>query len=424
MKIVDKYHLGRAWAGNAVNCAPYRQSGLQTTAGFQFGSFYDHLGRLTVFQRNWADSSIKRSVLNVNKDPLDAHFSPSAGIDDKGRIHIIGGAHASAPFYFMTSRELNIKSLSQKELPRGLDKVSYPGFLQSPENGLFLLYRTGYPARSAWRIHEWDQNALFWSESSFPIVSGISSDTWPAGPYLNTPLREWHGRFGFFLVWRTESVGGSRNTVSNMGIDYFDCDMLCGSIKAYSGAQLPTPVTPSVSERVLGLPWRSELSNQAGGTRLLDGRPFGAALWGEGDGVPQVHVFWPEKTGRWRSRQVSKFQTRYTMEGRGTLYLPHSRPVCAALPSGAVAVIYRTAEADGGLVGHLLWPPDFVERDSEPFLMWKEDLGAYEPVIDLEAAYYRGLVSLYVQRCEYGKDNHKFSVSSCEAYVVDWSPGI
>ncbi len=415
--------LGSAWSSNSVNSTPYRQHGLVSSSSAQLGCFYDSDGVLTVFKCSIDSSTIEVAKLDEIDLPLDAHFSPSITIDAQGQTHIMGGAHVSKQFYFRNPKGTNLSSLSliDDSLPFGDDNISYPMFLTAETGDLFLLYRIGVPGRSAWRYCQWDDKMQSWGVSSFPFVSGLGIKTWPCGPYFNSPIRDFNNQFGFFTVWRSESIAGSHQRVSNIGIDYFEANLKQHTLTAWSGATLPIPLSPAISERVIAIPWHSELTNQSGATRLPDGRPFGTAIWNTSNTAPQIHVFWPDTSGIWHSYPITDFQQDYRMMGRGTLRLPHSRPVCTTLPNGSVVIIYRSEEMEGRLIAKLLPPPEYKPSLVKTYILWDHDLGAYEPVIDVDLTWRTGKLSAYIQHCDYFKDNEASLIrKSSEAFLVTW----
>jgi hypothetical protein len=393
--------LGQAWARNGVNAMTYRQHGLCSLAAVQAGSFFAADGALVVFRRNLATDALERTEIRDLPLPLDAHHSPSVGIDAAGRLHVAGGTHVSAGFAMRTAPggALDTLSVVADEGLRAAGAISYPSFFSGVEDSFHMAYRVGVPGRGAWHALRWDEAAGGWHPTYLPIASGILPQSWSASPYVNNVLRAHAGRVGMFLVWRSEALAGSRQTVRNIGIDYIEFDPAAGRAYTHAGLPLPVPVTPAVTERVVAVPWHAGLSNQSGATRLPDGRPFGTALFGAGTRPRQVRVFWPNANLVWRDRALTRFATPSDMRGRGSLYQPHSRPACAALPDGRVVVLFRTVEYGNRLVAAVLPPPDFDPRQMACFTLWDEDLGFYEPVIDIGLAETTGRLVAQVQRC-------------------------
>ncbi len=415
--------LGPAWAGNAVNCMTYRQFGLVSREGRQFGCYYDADGKVVVFARDIGSSACAMITADAPALPHDAHYSLTLGIDNDGCIHVAGGAHVGRPLYLRVEEiENTLKLYTDGAGPFASDdRLSYPSFVMDGRGGLFFMARHGVPARSSWRVTQYDHIGGAWNEQSFPLISGICQNAWPAGPYLSTAVGPRDGRIGFFIVWRSESLVGAQSRVSNIGIDYLEADLASRTYTTHDGIKLFVPVTPAISERVIAIPWRRDLCNQSGATRLPDGRPFGVASWAATIGSRQIHAFWPGKTGAWRNRQVSRFVNSVEMHGKGTLYLAHSRPVCTALPDGRVVIIYRSGDLGGRLLADVLEPPHYITHPDRRWIIWDDDLGYYEPVIDTSITESTGVVSLYIQNCGRAEDNTAPPISvSSMAYVAEW----
>jgi hypothetical protein len=108
------------------------------------------------------------------------------------------------------------------------------------------------------------------------------------------------------------------------------------------------------------------------------------------------------------------------MVGKGTLYLPYSRPACAALPDGSVVILCRTEEAGNGLVAWRLLAPRYDPATMQKYLLCDDDLGFYEPVIDISLAEATGRLCAYVQPCKGATDNTKAQVSA-PAVLAEWN---
>ena len=108
------------------------------------------------------------------------------------------------------------------------------------------------------------------------------------------------------------------------------------------------------------------------------------------------------------------------MVGKGTLYLPCSRPACAALPDGSVVILCRTEEAGNGLVAWRLLAPRYDPATMQKYLLCDDDLGFYEPIIDIGLAEATGRLCAYVQPCKGATDNTKAQVSA-PAVLAEWN---
>ena len=179
------------------------------------------------------------------------------------------------------------------------------------------------------------------------------------------------------------------------------------------------PITPSIAERVIAIPWGAQLGNQSGATRLPDGRPVGAFHWQE-NGRTTINIVLPV-AGNWVSRRVDDFASSMELEGKGTLSTPHSRPVCAAFAGGTLVVVVRSTEA-GGLVAYVLSGPDYEEASCRKVILSGEDFGDYEPVIDNERALKDNILSLYVQHCGNTADKLRgpMQTQTTDAFILEW----
>ncbi|WP_428678126.1 BNR-4 repeat-containing protein [Reyranella sp.] len=404
--------LGKAWAGNSTNVTPYRHSGLVTVGHRQLLSYYNDNGALTFSERSLVGGAVTQKTVEGVSAPVDAHFSSSIGVDRDGRIHVLAGAHVSKAICLRSDTE-SVETVKRVADPV-LEKfdITYPAFVTDRRANFHVVFRVGSAARSAWRTLQWDGAWL--EKKGYPLLSGIT-EPWSAGPYINTPLADTGQGFGLFVVWRTAAIFGSRQRAMNGGIDYLEADLVTKRLRTWSGAVLPIPATQAVMERVAAVPWTASLCNQAGATRLADGRPVGVFYWTH-KGRTTVNMLYPDSHG-WQLREIAELGTPIDLVGRGTLSLPYSRPVCVTLPDGSVFIIYRTMEAGRALVGHRLHPPDFEK--AEVLTLIEEPLGYYEPVVDGLRAQRDGILSLYVQKCHSGIDG-KAEFMSSEAYLAEW----
>src|SRR5215469_2519163 len=88
--------LGPAWAGNSVNCVPFRGSGVVTRGDTRIAAFFDDEGDVAVAQVDLATGAVRRAVISNPVKPHDAHQAISAGLDNAGRLHLAYGSHASS----------------------------------------------------------------------------------------------------------------------------------------------------------------------------------------------------------------------------------------------------------------------------------------------------------------------------------------
>lgn len=410
-------HLGEAWAGNIVNCVPYRADGLTSRAGETWGAFYDHLGGIALFQiAAGRNARIVRTASPLPPD--DAHRALSIAFD-RDRILAIGGAHASDPFQLaFDAQSLELRDAPQ--LVRGNDRAfTYPTFCRDPTGDTLLLMRVGVAHRSHWRI--WRLNGDAWIPDEEPLVNGMAPPPLSAGPYLSKPFEDGVGRFWSHLVWRMPPSAAGCGLVNNVGVDLLGSSDGWRSVHNLEGTPLlARPIVPSSSERIFAVPLNRGLLNQTGGATSPGLGPVIASCWSEPWDGWQYRLIRPDKN-QWLTTAASDFVTEIVVDGKGTLALPHSRPELLFTPEGDAIVIFRSAELGGRLAAHRLTPPDFDIDRATRMILWDEDLGEYEPVIDRQAWTDEGVLRVYLQWAEQVTGSDGVIVDrSASCFVADW----
>ena len=268
-------HLGEAWAGNIVNCVPYRADGLTSRDGETWGAFYDQVGAIVLFRIS-ADGTphIVRKPSPVPPD--DAHRALSVALDGD-RILVIGGAHASELFQFA----FDAGSLALRDVPRLVQgdnpAFTYPTFCRDPVGCTLLLVRVGVAHRSQWRIWRLDGDA--WIPDKDPLVDGMAPPPVCAGPYLSRPFGDSAGRLWSHCVWRLPPGAAGNGLVNNVGVDLLGSSDGWRSVHTWNGTPIARPVSPTTSERVVAVPHGRGLLNQTGGAAGPGLNPMIASCW-------------------------------------------------------------------------------------------------------------------------------------------------
>lgn len=394
----ETVELGPAWAGNSVNCVPFRIDALLTRGGVRHAAFFDGAGDVVVIQRAVGGAWTRRHVIENAVKPRDAHQAISLGLDAAGRIHLAFGAHASR----LLSTRSRTASIADGFLPVAAHEGAhtYPMFL-SLGRRLVRLHREGRHDAGALYASRPSRDGAGWTRDALPLLSGLGHP-WSCGPYLNTPVVDRGGRVHLFVVWRLPDGATSGGAALNAGIDALVGHEGLTKLRTHAGLDLSLPVTPATSERIVAVPLGASLMNQATATLMPDGTAAFATSWDPGDGIPQYHLGWRDRQG-WRTAVISAFETRFRLEGGGTLPLPHSRPEIVAHADRRITLLYRSAESGNRLVASQLRPPDYDLRTARTQVLVDQDLGFYEPVLDRAAWRTRRELVLYVQKCEQGR---------------------
>jgi hypothetical protein len=400
--LTSSTELGDAWAGNSVNCAPYRLSPLLRQDGQDIVSFYDGDGQVIILRTGPDGTS--RAVIPNDRLPFDAHQAISLGADAEGTIHVAFGAHVST-LLVARSRAAGIAQGFTPATPyppqTGAEArpahLTYPMFIRTGAECL-LVYRSGGSPDGALFVSRRDAGSGEWQADAQPFVNGRDS-TPTSGPYLNTPVVHPDGSVTCFLVWRLPAQATSAGAVVNSGIDCFRTRNGFRSLETFRGVALTPPINRASSERIVAVPLGASLMNQASAALMPDGRPAVITYWDLGDGVPQYRMAWPEGTG-WRVAQVSNFKTAFALDGRGTLPLPHSRPELLFDDDGRAYVVFRSIECHNQLMLRVLDPPHYDWQRSRDQSLVSRDLGFYEPVISRAAWVEDRRLVVFIQSCQ------------------------
>ncbi|MGI4957871.1 MAG: BNR-4 repeat-containing protein, partial [Janthinobacterium lividum] len=424
--------LGPAWAGNSVNCVPYRHAPLVCAGNGELASYYDPDGQVVIAS---IDGSRVRHIRIPNlRMPFDAHQAISLGVDPAGHIHVAFGAHNSSILIARSRTTLPQDGfVPPMELVHGLDEfdgssssasLTYPMFLRT-RSDLLLLYRRGAHSDGALHISRLDADGSGWMPDATPIVSGRSCSP-RCGPYLNTPVVLGGDTIACFLVWRLPSGATGAGAVVNVGIDGFLSSDGMRTLSSMRGVDLGRPITPVTVDRIVALGPGAGLINQAGSAARPDGTAAVISYWDPlcgvgGDAVPQYRMAWWTSSG-WRVAQVSAFHTPFRLDGGGTLPLPHSRPELLFDDDARAYVIWRSREQDNRLMLRVLQPPDYLLEDSVELVLVDENLGFYEPVINRDAWERHRRLSIYVQWCAQNRDRDgKPDRAVGEARLMSWT---
>ena len=416
-RATGQLELGSAWAGNSVNCVPFRKDAVLTRGGLRHATFFDEAGDVVVVRQELSHGSVERVRVPNARKPHDAHQSISLGIDPAGRIHLAYGAHTQS-LLVTRARSSNLGDGFEEPQER-FERATYPMFLTLADGSLALLYRHGRADAGEIRIEHLAADSTTWAPRPQPLVSGFG-EPWSCGPYLNTPVVADDGTIYLFIVWRMNGKAVPGSGVVNAGIDCVMSRDGLRSLVTTGGARLPETVTPLASERVVAVPLGSSLINQASAALLHDDAPAFLTYWQQGNGIPQYRLGWRAPRG-WQVSQVSAFRTKFGLRGGGTLPLPHSRPELLVCRDRRAIVLWRSAEHGNRLMATVLHPPHYRLADARRQILVDEDLGFYEPIVDRGAWRERQELALYVQHCNQGRGRDgKRDLVAAPARLMSW----
>lgn len=415
--------LGDAWASSSVNCAPFRRHGVLTAGPVRWCAFYDAAGDVAVLRWAPGAAAAEKVTIPCERKPHDAHRAISLGVDARGCVHLAYGAH-SAGMLHTRSRGARLSEgfTDVAEFAKGrARRYTYPMFLNAgPDRELLLLCRNGDSSAGSIEVSRWNDAQQVFAGDAWPLLDGRRGGPWTASPYLNDPVVAPGGEVFLFFVWRLSPQAiGQEGVVVNRGLEMVTSKDALRSIFAFN-RPLALPATPVSSVPFVSVPLGSSLINQAGAALLPNGNPAMASYWEGGNGIPQYRLVWRDGA-EWRRARISKFKSRFRLQGQGTLPLPHSRPVILAGKDGTLYCLCRSREFDGRLVLFVGRAPDYNFESLKPVVLCDEDLGFYEPVVDRGAWEQGEGLLVYVQKCGQQVGDEPAAAASSTARLVRWS---
>ncbi|GAB4069434.1 BNR-4 repeat-containing protein [Ancylobacter sonchi] len=411
--------LGEAWASSSVNCVPFRHQAVLPAEDGWVTAFYDAAGDVVTCR---VDDALRPVVRHVTPSPIaphDAHACISLGRGPDDEIHVVFGAHASTAWHMRLAADLSrIVQPPRALAEQTAQRLTYPMLMRRDDPaGLMLLYRDGGSARGEIRVSRWMPAQQAFVPDETALISGATGRP-SAGPYLNRPVRLPDGRTALFTVWRLAAELTSAGDVANVGIDLFIADADLARLTTEDGVALSLPATPYHGARAWAVPPGRNLINQASAGLAPDGWPMALSYWNDATGIPQYQLLWHAGAG-WHAAPVSTFRQPFTLAGRGTLPLPHSRPDMLVRADGSVLCFFRSAEYGNRLMLSVQAPP-YDRRPAEPRVLMDEDLGHYEPILDAETYRRDGSVLLYVQACHQGHGDDPQAPAGAPARLMRW----
>ncbi|KAB0662107.1 BNR repeat-containing protein [Burkholderia diffusa] len=413
--------LGAGWAGNTVNTVIFRHHGVVTSHDRQFSAFYVDAQTLRLACRNLNSAEIEFFDLEGGYNLYDAHNSISIGIDRDNHLHICYDQHATQLRYRRSLRPNDISGWSEELSMTGEaeDRITYPTFIL-PRNGfpLTLLYRDGGHNKGAARIKTYDEMSESWTDHPLPILSGSDSKPWTSNAYWNHPAVGSDGSLHLSFVWRTHPLG-TEERINNIDVGYA-CSLDNGITWVTSkGRNYRLPITQINSETIYPISPGSNLINQC--SMALDSRgcPHIAFYADDIDGIPQYQYLRYDGK-RWHHQIVSRRISPFSLRGRDTLQIPISRPEIVLDRRDNAYIISRGDHSQGKMVATLFSAPEYKWNPDDVQVLWGEDLGHAEPIIDRIRWERDNVLSMFVQYNEQPDHDVGHRELYCPATLIDF----
>lgn len=217
-----------------VNNASYQQSGIITSAGFQYTAWYTGTREVAVARRSvpagptGSASGWERLTVPHRLSTDDSHNTISLGISAAdGRLHIAMDTHDTPVHYLRSEAGLVTDAATRSWTAArlgpvlrhldgvGIGDISYPRFVPTPDNRLQLSYRTGCSGNGQVELAEYAHGAWTkldpWSSASGSYTAnGVTSTT--RNLYLHGLAYGGSGRLHATFTWREGNSGVLRDS--------------------------------------------------------------------------------------------------------------------------------------------------------------------------------------------------------------------
>lgn len=394
--VVDSIQIGSGWATNTINTAIYRHHGILTMGAYQYTAFYESESVLMLIRLS--NNSYESYELQGQYRLHDAHNSISLGHDQDHCLHITYDHHGTKLRYRRSLKPYSIDAWGEEQPMTGNyeDRVTYPTFINPRlSHPLTLLYRDGESDKGCARLKTFDEKRGVWADHPMAILSGEGNSPWTCNAYWNHPVVDEQGVLHLSFVWRTHSIGPEQ-IVNNLNICYAKSADNGLTWHTSGGVIYRSPITPVNSEVIFAAPPGSNLINQC--SMALDSEGFAHIAFYANDkaGIPQYFHLWLADTG-WKVRQVSNRDTPFQLKGIGTLPIPISRPEIILDKTNNVHILFRGDISNNRISAYSAAAPNYLAHMDEFEILWPEDVGYAEPIIDRTRWNKDNVLTLFVQ---------------------------
>lgn len=383
IKIID---IEEGWAANSINTVIFRRNSVVSFKQHQYVAFYDSAGYIVLAKRklNSSDWEIKRTGYTGNVK--DAHNSVSIMVDGKGYLHIAWDEHNSKLHYCRGTHPESLEFEDEHQMLGEYEQsVSYPEFHKLKDGNLIFVFRDGESGNGNMVMNYYNVDEKKWSNLHNNLIDGegMRNAYWQ----LSVDL---YGIIHLSWVWReTWDVETNHDICYAKSID--------GGLswQKSNGEKYNLPITMKSAEYAAKIPERSGLINQTSICADINGNPYISSYWiPKGTQIPQYHIVYHDGNN-WRTKQISKLTTPFSLSGGGTKQIPISRPLILCNKENVLYLVYRSFETRNKVsmsvcnnIKKNLWQTKNLTNF--PVGMW-------EPTFDTELWRSSGKLNLFIQ---------------------------
>lgn len=395
-----------AYSNTSVNTTVFRNNSIVSHGKWQFISFYDADGYLTLGKRKRGKGKwqIKRSQYKGNVK--DAHNVISIIADGDGYLHVAFDHHGHKLHYARSLKPMSLE-LGDMEPMTGKDEgnVTYPEFYTLENGDLLFAYRSGASGRGNLVLNRYYVKTRTWERVQDVLIDGEDK----RNAYWQMYVDE-EGTIHLSWVWRETWL-----VETNHDLCYARSEDGGKTWTRTDGTPYRLPITAANAEYACRIPQNSELINQTS-MSAHNGNPYIATYWRDAESsIPQYRMVWHDGE-KWNTAQVGERKTPFTLKGGGTKMIPIARPRMVADNND---IYYITRDAETG--SHVaIYHTDYVKsRKWEKKNLTEFAVNAWEPSIDTELWKSKRQLHIFVQQTNQG-DGEKTVVSEpTMVYVLE-----
>ncbi|MBN2212922.1 MAG: BNR repeat-containing protein [Bacteroidales bacterium] len=404
--------IGEGWSNTSVNTVIFRKNSVVTHKHKQFTAFYDSSGFMILAKRRLHTDRWTIKKTSFQGDVKDAHNSISIMTDGRGCLHIAWNHH-NDPLNYVKSTKAFSLDLTPKIPMTGEDEkcISYPEFYRLPDGDLIFMYRSGASGSGNLSMNRYSLKTEKWSRLHDVLIDGENE----RNAYWQACIDK-YGTIHLSWVWRE-----SPDVASNHDLCYANSDDGGITWKKSDGTVYTLPITSATAEYACRIPQKSGLINQTSMTADSQGRPYIVTYWSPyGTDVPQYFLVY--RDDGWKTLQVSRRTTPFSLSGGGTKKIPVSRPQVIVTEKDGLqpVMIFRDTERQNRVslaVCKDLSSNIWEYRDLTGF-----SVGDWEPTYDSELWRNYELLHIFVQKVGQGDAEQMELTDPQPVYILEWKP--
>lgn len=320
--VYGKSIVDTTWAGHPVG------QSLLTHGNDQYVVYYNADRQMVVAQREIDGDTWVKQPLDTFIG-WDSHNYVTMAVDRAGHLHVSGNMHNVPLIYFRTTTPGDVTSLVR--VPTMVDsateqKVTYPVFLHGPSGELLFRHRDGISGSGADLYNIYSETTQQWQRLlDQPLHDGEGlRNAYVFGPTLGPD-----GYYHITWVWRD-----TPDAATNQRLSYARSPDLVNWEKS-DGTPLSLPITYSTGEVVDPVPMNGGILN--GMTKIgfdAQSRVLISYHKYDKDMNTQIYLARLENNGKWKIKQVSDWEGRWTVSGKGSLNAQVNVSAVSVLPGG------------------------------------------------------------------------------------------